>query len=245
MNEISLVAPCLNEEENIPVLVERFLAAASAKGISAEVVLIDDGSTDNTWLAIEKEIANRGDCVVGVRHQTNCGIPLGWISGVNASSGRFVCLIDSDLQNPPESVFDLYNRYLAGDCDIVRGVRKPVEANPRARVIMSKTLNSLLNLIFGMNSKDNKSGFLFGPREAMNTTVKHFGEYRHFQTFVGVSAHSHGFRVVEIDTPFLDRRAGVSFLTGNSRKVIFEVFKDIPQAAREYGWRFKKKKANS
>lgn len=244
MTDISLVAPCLNEEDNIPLLVERFMAEARVRRVDVEIVLVDDGSTDGTWDAMEKERMRRGTSIVTVRHGSNQGIPHAWLSGVSSSTGETVCLIDSDLQNPPEAVFDLYSRFLSGDCQMVRGVRQQVSAQPRTRVIMSRSLNTVLNLTFGMKSRDNKSGFVLASRSTMSRVVRHRGHYRHFQTFIGVAAHSLGLNVAEVDTPFNDRASGFSFLTGRSRRVIFEVFRDIPEAAREYGWRFGRKRAS-
>lgn len=242
IKSVSIVAPCLNEEGNVRELVARLIRAANAREVDAEVVLIDDGSTDRTWEVIRQlEVENMG-AVTSVRHLSNRGIPHGWISGVSASRGQLVCLIDADLQNPPEEVFRLLDCFRSGDYDLVRGIRVPVAKSSFSRVLMSRTLNSLLNLVFGMKSRDNKSGFVLGPRQVLLDLVHHRGHYEHFQTFIGVAAHSRGLRVEEIDTPFEDRRSGFSFLAGRSWSVIFAVLRDVPEAAREYGWRFSKGK---
>lgn len=238
MKVISLIAPCLNEEGNIRELVERFFVSAERRGLDVEVVLVDDGSTDSTWAVMSSLVSEMGSSVVLVQHATNRGIPQGWLSGVQHASGQTLCLIDADLQNPPEVVFDLYDRYSAGDCDVVRGVRVPVSKSSRSRVVMSKTLNHLLNIVFAMKSRDNKSGFVLASKQVLSDIVHHRGHYRHFQTFIGVSAHSKGLRVVEVDTPFEDRRSGFSFLTGRSWSVIADVLRDLSEARKEFGWRF-------
>ena len=239
MLELSLIAPCLNEQENVRILAERFLSAAESHSLQVEVVFVDDGSTDFTWERLEELQQEHPGKIELVRHSSNRGIPQGWISGVEASAGRLVCLIDSDLQNPPESVFDLYSAFQNDAPDFVRGVRCPVRQQPRVRVLMSRTLNIVLNFVFGMASADNKSGFLLGRREAMLDIVRHKGHYTHFQTFIGVAAHSKGYRTIEIDTPFEDRRNGISFLSGNSLRVVRQVFGDIPEAQWEYGSNFR------
>lgn len=240
--EVSLVAPCLNEQDNVRELTERFLAAASRNKVEVEIVLIDDGSTDLTWEVIQDLELEFPGKVIPVRHPTNRGIPQGWISGVDASSGRHCCLIDSDLQNPPESVFDLLNELKKNEVSLVRGVRRPVKAQSKSRVAMSRSLNFLLNIVFGMNSRDNKSGYLLGYSEEIKKIVHHSGHYRHYQTFIGVAAHSHGISTVEVDTAFEDRRNGISFLSGRSFGVIREVFADIPEAQREFGSRFRRRR---
>ena len=72
-------------------------------GIAAELVMIDDGSVDETWSAIEREVAASEGRVRGVRHVRNKGIVGGWRSGLQAAAGDLVCVIDSDLQNRPEA----------------------------------------------------------------------------------------------------------------------------------------------
>jgi len=238
---LSLVAPCLNEEKNVVELCERFLSVAHAKKISVEIVFVDDGSTDNTWMILGKLQDQYGDEVRLVRHSTNRGIPQGWISGVEGSTGEVVCLIDSDLQNPPEAVFDLLAAYDPIRVDVVRGVRRPSAKQPKSRLFFSRSLNFLLNGIFGMNSEDNKSGFVLANRDTMMQLVHHQGHYNHYQTFIGVAAHTKLMRVEEVPTLFHDRRAGVSFLSGRSMRVIREVYQDIPNACKEFGWRFGRK----
>lgn len=238
---LSLVAPCLNEEGNVSELSSRFLNAAAAHGVAVEVVFVDDGSTDRTWQALVGLRGIHGERIVLVQHSANYGIPQAWISGTEASKGDLVCLIDSDLQNPPEAVFDLLNTLESSDIDLVRGVRSPVSRQSRTRIIFSRALNALLNAIFGMASEDNKSGFILTSRAQMLQLVHHSGHYKHYQTFIGVAAHARNLRTVEIRTPFEDRRAGISFLSGRSLRVVREVIGDIPQACNEFGWRFRRK----
>jgi phenylacetate-CoA ligase len=239
---ISLVAPCLNEEENIRTLSDRFFSEADRRNLQVEIVFVDDGSTDHTWQVLEELSTKYPSRIVLIRHSTNRGIPQGWISGVESSNGKLVCLIDTDLQNPPESVFDLYDVYLLNEADMIRGIRVPVAAQAKSRVMMSRALNMTLNIFFGMKSNDNKSGFVFGPKANISRIVHHRGHYSHYQTFIGVAASAQGFSVVEVDTPFEDRRSGISFLFGRSFKVILEVIADLPEARKEFGGRFRRKK---
>jgi phenylacetate-CoA ligase len=231
---ISLIAPCLNEEGNVQKLSERFFTEANHRNMNCEIVFIDDGSTDHTWDRIEGEVQNNPGKIQGLRHNSNQGIPKSWISGVEVARGKYVCLIDSDLQNRPESVFDLYDALVANGASIVRGIRRPTTSASFGRVLMSKGLNFLLNTIFGMKSRDNKSGFLLGERNLMSKVVHHRGHYHHFQTFIGVSANLLAPHVLEIDTPFDERSAGKSFLSGKTLRVACRAIADIPEARREY-----------
>jgi len=241
---ISLVAPCFNEEKNVAELFNRFLLAAKDNNFDVEVVFVNDGSTDGTQIELEK-ISNAFPLNAKIiTHTENSGIPMSWISGIRKAVGTYVCLIDSDLQNPPEFVFELYKSLMASGMDICRGVRVPVRNQSKNRVIMSKALNHILNHFFGMHSKDNKSGFLIGSKSTIESVVVHEGNYKHFQTFIGVSANSKNLKVVEIDTPFEDRRSGVSFLSGKSMQTIVSVLKDILIARKEFGSRIQGKALN-
>ena len=239
---ISLVAPCLNEEDNVEILASRFLIASEIANVSTEIIFIDDGSTDLTWERIRRLTLCFPGRIKSIRHPTNQGIPQGWISGVEAADGELICLIDSDLQNPPEAVFEMFESLRKYDADLVRGVRKPVTTEDRTRVIMSRALNFFLNFMFNMKSKDNKSGFILGKSDEIKKIVRHANRYNHYQTFIGVSAHSHGVKSIEIETLFEERQNGTSFLLGRSLKVSAEALKDFLAAQEEFGSRFRKSK---
>lgn len=232
--DISLVAPCLNEEENVAVLAKRFFDASRQHPYTVEIVFVDDGSTDSTASKIESLMEEYGERVRLVRHPRNQGIPKSWISGWEASRGTHVCLIDSDLQNPPEAVFEMFHSLRLSSADYVQAVRRPAIRRNFSRVLMSRLLNSILNHVFKMSARDNKSGFILTDHNKMRSILEHHGIYRHFQTFVGVSANAKGFSAIEIDTPFEDRRAGVSFLAGKSVRVAVEVLRDIRVARQEF-----------
>jgi phenylacetate-CoA ligase len=239
---ISLVAPCINEEDNVEILTSRFFEASELANVYTEIVFVDDGSTDSTWERVSGLSTRYPGRVKGIRHPTNRGIPQGWISGVEASDGELICLIDSDLQNPPEAVFQMYETLRIHDAELVRGVRKPVMSQSVSRVIMSRILNLILNFVFKMKSKDNKSGFILCKRDEIIKIVRHSGHYYHYQTFIGVAAHALGVRSIEIETPFENRRNGISFLSGRSLKVLIEVLTDFPAAHTEFGSRFRRRK---
>ena len=135
---ISLIAPCLNEEGNIQKLSERFFAEAKHRNLNCEIVFIDDGSTDFTWDRMQIEFKKYSGQIQCIRHNSNQGIPKAWISGLEVAKGQYVCLIDSDLQNRPESVFDLYDSLVTNGASIVRGVRRPTTTTTFGRVVFRK-----------------------------------------------------------------------------------------------------------
>lgn len=232
--DLSLVVPCLNEEGNVEELGQRFFAEAARFSVPCEIVFVDDGSTDQTVARISKISPGTDQSVTVVSHGKNLGIPTAWRSGVGASRGQYVCLIDGDLQNRPEDAINLYQILIQRGVDVVRGVRISSGGVPKSRIVTSKLLNLMLNTIFRMSSKDNKSGFLVASRETMYHLTHPTGRYNHYQTFIGVAAKARRLTQVEVATIFEDRRSGVSFLTGGSRRVIIAVLRDFPQAYREF-----------
>lgn len=233
--QISVVMPCFNEEGNVPALARRLFAAAEAAAVSVELVAVDDGSTDHTREVIEL-LAADDSRVVPVLHPQNLGIAAGWQSGIAAARGTYVCLIDADLQNPPEQVFTLYRRLRESRADIAQGVRSSIERERDSRLLFSKTLNSMLNLTFGDKATDSKSGFVLGPAKVMKDVVTYAGQYKHFQTFIRVAARAKGYTIVEVETLFVPRNAGESFLAGSRAwKISFEALSDFPRAFKEFG----------
>src|SRR5262245_57742448 len=122
MIDLSVIAPCFNEEDNLPLLVSRLLKVCERRKIAVEIVLVDDGSTDGTAGIID-DLALRHPQVVGIHHGKNKGLAAGWDTGLAASSGVHVCFIDADLQNPPEEVWRLYREITQSHADMVQGVR--------------------------------------------------------------------------------------------------------------------------
>jgi len=225
--ELSVIAPCFNEEGNVDSLVKRVLAVFDSMNCDAELVLIDDGSTDATWSKIEFHQA-RNLNVRGVRHPTNRGIVRAWRTGLAASRAQLVCLIDSDLQNRPEDIPRLFESYNHGSADIVQAVRHATDGVTRLR-LFSRGLNWLLNALFRSRLRDNKSGFILCKREVLERILTHRLRYRYFQSLIGVSALANGFRISEVDTVFEPRTTGESFLSRLpilvSLRIVWELLK--------------------
>ncbi len=98
---LSIVVPCMNEQDVIPALVDRLTEASAPWRESTEIVLVDDGSNDGTWEAIQDA---RLQCpnVVGLRLSANRGHQIALTAGLEAAQGERVMMLDADLQDPPE-----------------------------------------------------------------------------------------------------------------------------------------------
>ena len=232
--DLSVIAPCFNEEHNVPELARRMLATFDRGRLAGELVLVDDGSRDGTKAAIEAlERAHPGR-IVGCYHPVNQGITAGWRTGVAAARAPVVAIIDSDLQYQPEDVLRLYRALEEHNVDVVQGWRSPFGRERGGRYTVSRVFNHMLNGAFGMRLKDNKSGFVLCAREVMEDLLTYRGSYSYWQSFIMVAAHAKGYSYKEIETLFENRRQGVSFLTGNTTRVSAKSLVDLGKAVWEY-----------
>lgn len=231
--DLSVIAPCYNEVKNVRELVRRVLGTFARGRIVGEIVLVDDGSLDGTGDLL-RELAGAHPEVRPVFHEKNKGIAAAWESGLQASRGDYTCLIDSDLQYVPEDILRLYREILYSHADVIQGIRSEIGLRPDMRYYYSRFLNSLLNLLFRMRARDNKSGFVLCRRAVLREILEHHYHYRYFQTFITVAAAAKGYSVREVETLFQPRKRGISFISRFPLKVITGVFIDLAKAVFEY-----------
>ena len=119
--ELGLVIPCFNEESVLPSLFTRLRAFADSAGCAVSVLLVDDGSRDRTFELIEAECA-RDPRFGALRFSRNFGHQTAVTAGLRHARGDAVAVLDADLQDPPEVVLRMLEKWRAG-CDVVYGVR--------------------------------------------------------------------------------------------------------------------------
>lgn len=230
---LSVVIPCYNEEKSIPELLERLQKVFTRMSISCEAVCVNDGSRDRTWEVLQKA-RTQYPFLNAVNHPKNRGMEQGWKTGVENSSGEYICLIDADLQNLPEDIPRLFHELQSSNADIVQGFRSTIGRSKDNRYVLSKTLNAILNSLFGMSAKDNKSGFIICRKEVLEDILTHRFKYKYFQTFITVAAHAKGCRIREVETIFESRLVGKSFIKGIPVKLIYNVAVDLIKGLIEY-----------
>ena len=118
--EISIVIPLLDEAESLPELTHWIARVLQARGLSYEVSLIDDGSTDESWAVIEALAADDA-ALRGIRFNRNYGKSAALNVGFDAARGRVVCIMDADLQDSPEELPELYRMIVEDKLDLVSG----------------------------------------------------------------------------------------------------------------------------
>lgn len=119
---LSVVVPAFNEEASLPALVERLAAVLDGEGIRWELVVVDDGSTDST-LALLKQLAARDARVRYASFSRNFGHEAATSCGFALARGDAAVLMDADLQDPPELIPRMLERWREG-CDVVAARRR-------------------------------------------------------------------------------------------------------------------------
>jgi phenylacetate-CoA ligase len=231
--ELSIVVPCRNEAENLVELTERVQRVFETRGIDGELVLVDDGSTDHTPALID-ELAATHPFVRALHHPQNRGMTAAWLTGAQAARGRYVGTMDGDLQNLPEDVYRLYRELQYSKADVVQGWRSQIGRKRDSRYWMSRTLDVMLRLLFGVPLRDVKSGFFICDREIFADILRRRFSYAYFQTLVMVSAHHKGYRIRQIETLFENRKLGESFISSFPFRVIVRTLGDLAKGLVEF-----------
>lgn len=120
---LSIVAPCFNEEKNIEELVRRCCASAQAAVDKRyELILVDDGSVDGTWRAMQSQLGSYPN-VIAIKLSRNFGHQVALTAGLSAVNGQVVLVIDADLQDPPELLGAMIKIMDESAADVVYGQR--------------------------------------------------------------------------------------------------------------------------
>ncbi|MEJ2502949.1 MAG: glycosyltransferase family 2 protein [Gemmatimonadota bacterium] len=205
----AVVIPAFNEAENMPDLIRELRATWEAHGLDGDVVLVDDGSTDDTAARAEHEAAG-WDRLRVVRHRRNFGKTEALLTGADATDAEWIVLFDADLQHDTDEIPRFLDT-LGEGWDIVTG-RKMGRYQKRA---VSSTYNRLSRALFKVPVSDLNS------MKAFRRTVLDAVPLRHdWHRFFVVLAYDLGFTVTEIDITLHPRRHGVAKYTGRSRIMV-------------------------
>lgn len=122
MNELSIIIPVFNEEKNLPFLYQRLKIVIKKITKKYEIIFIDDGSSDNSpkWI---RKTARKDKLVKLISFSRNFGHMSAIMAGIRSSSGKRIVIMDADLQDPPEFIYDLYLKSKEG-FDVVYGIKQ-------------------------------------------------------------------------------------------------------------------------
>ena len=177
MPEISIVIPVYNEEENVELLCRTVHEAVSPIGRSYEVILVDDGSTDNTWPLLVEQ-AGRYPCFELIRFRRNFGQTAAMSAGFEKAAGEIVITLDADLQNDPNDIPKLLEEMTEG-VDVVSGWRRDRKDPFINRRLPSMIANGLISRITGVFLHDYGCTLKAYRREVIKN-VHLYGEMHRF-----------------------------------------------------------------
>ena len=201
MKELSIVITVKDEEENIKPLLESILLSLS--GIDYEVILVDDGSTDKT----KQQVLNNADeRTILVELRKNYGQSTAMTAGIDYSTGRYIALLDGDLQNDPSDIPGMLDLLKRDDWDVVAGNRKNRKDGMFLRKIPSKIANALIRRMTGVYIKDYGCTLKVFRREI----AEELNLYGELHRFIPVIAKIQGARITQVDVKHHPRKFGKS-----------------------------------
>ena len=216
--EISVFLPVYNEEPNLLLLHAKLDESLRALGRSAEIVYVDDGSTDGSLKTL-RELAHLDSRVRVVALRRNYGQTAAMAAGIDASRGRVLIPMDADLQNDPADIIRLLEKLDEG-YDVVSGWRKNRKDKLITRKIPSMIANKLISWIGGVPLHDYGCSLKAYRRESLQD-VRLYGE---MHRFIPIYASWVGARVSEIPVAHYPRTMGKSkYGLSRTLKVVFDL----------------------
>ena len=216
--EVSIFLPVYNEEPNLPPLHEKLDKALKVLGRSAEIIYVDDGSSDGS-LRILRELVQRDSRVRVVAFKRNYGQTAAMAAGIDAAQGRVLIPMDADLQNDPADIVRLLEKLDEG-FDVVSGWRKNRQDKMVTRKIPSMIANRLISWIGGVPLHDYGCSLKAYRRESLED-VRLYGE---MHRFIPIYASWAGARVTEIPVEHHARTMGKSkYGLSRTVKVVFDL----------------------
>lgn len=188
--DISVIVPIYNEDESIPELKDWITRVMQENKFSYEIIMVDDGSTDNTWQIIE-QMSQQDNHIKGVKFRRNYGKSAALNTGFKKAEGDVVITMDADMQDSPDEIPELYRMITEDKFDIVSGWKKK-RYDPISKTLPSKLFNFTARVVTGIKLHD----FNCGLKAYRNTVVKSVEVYGEMHRYIPVLAKQAGFKKI-------------------------------------------------
>ncbi len=188
---LSIVIPLKDEAESLPELCAWIERVVNEQQLSYEIILVDDGSTDDSWKVI-KELRSVNSNIKGIRFQRNYGKSAALNEGFKAALGEVVITMDADLQDSPDEIPELFKMITADGFDLVSGWKKVRYDNTLTKNIPSKFFNAATRKMSGIYLHD----FNCGLKAYNGKVVKSIEVYGEMHRYIPVLAKWAGFRKI-------------------------------------------------
>jgi glycosyltransferase involved in cell wall biosynthesis len=202
---ISVVVPSYNESESLPELCSWIDKVMTANSYSYEVIIIDDGSTDNSWDVIQK-LNQQNSSIKGVKFRRNYGKSAALNIAFERVEGDVVITMDADLQDSPEEIPELYSMIVEGGNDLVSGWKKK-RFDPITKTVPTKLYNWAARKASGIFLHD----FNCGLKSYKKAVVKNIEVYGEMHRYIPILAKRAGFpKIAEKVVEHQSRKYGVT-----------------------------------
>ncbi|MGC4104023.1 glycosyltransferase family 2 protein [Ferruginibacter sp.] len=189
--DLSIVIPLFNEDESLPELSAWIERVMLANNYSYEVIMVDDGSTDNSWKVIE-QLRSSNSNIKGIKFQRNYGKSAALNEGFKAAQGDVIITMDADMQDSPDEIPELRRMIIEDGFDLVSGWKKKRYDNTLTKNIPSKLFNAAARSM----SKIQLHDFNCGLKSYSKKVVKSIEVYGEMHRYVPVLAKWAGFRKI-------------------------------------------------
>jgi glycosyltransferase involved in cell wall biosynthesis len=189
--DLSVIVPLFNEDESLPELAAWIERVMLANHFTYEVIMVDDGSSDNSWQVIES-LRKQNDCIRGIRFQRNYGKSAALNEGFKAAKGDVVITMDADMQDSPDEIPELRSMIVNDGFDMVSGWKKKRFDNKLTKNIPSKLFNAAASRSSGIKLHD----FNCGLKAYKNKLVKSIEVYGEMHRYIPVLAKWAGFKKI-------------------------------------------------
>ena len=188
---LSIVIPLKDEAESLPELCAWIARVTDAHQFTYEIILVDDGSTDDSWNVIQQLRASNNN-IKGIKFQRNYGKSAALNEGFKAAQGHVVITMDADLQDSPDEIPELYKMITGDGFDLVSGWKKKRYDNTLTKNIPSKLFNAATRKMSGIYLHD----FNCGLKAYRKNVIKSIEVYGEMHRYIPVLAKWAGFRKI-------------------------------------------------
>ncbi len=204
--DISVVVPLYNEEESLPELVAWIEKVMAENNFSYEIVMVDDGSKDNSWQVIEN-LQNKNSNIKGIKFRRNYGKSAALFCGFEVAQGDVVITMDADLQDSPDEIPGLYSMIKNDGFDLVSGWKKKRHDPVLTKNLPSKLYNWTVRRMSGIKLHDMNCGL----KAYRKNVVKSIEVYGEMHRYIPVLAKWAGFKNIgEKVVKHSERKYGVT-----------------------------------
>jgi glycosyltransferase involved in cell wall biosynthesis len=188
---ISVIIPLYNEAESLPELTSWISRVMDKHSFSYEIILVDDGSNDESWEVIE-QLKTENPFIIGIKFRRNYGKSAALNVGFEACQGDVVITMDADLQDSPDEIPELYRKIVEEKYDLVSGWKQK-RHDPLSKTIPTKLFNLATRRMSGIH---NLHDFNCGLKSYRKDVVKSIEVYGEMHRYIPVIAKWAGFKKI-------------------------------------------------